>query len=439
MELEICLIAVILVIVFYFMRQYEGVFLLQIYTLIVASYLNIFPSINYFFSENQDRESFFLLEGLLVIFFQIPLMILLQFGAKNAVKEVVPPKPVYRLSIWLPLLCCLFLAVFMGVAFYYDLFFRRVGHEGLVEMTNKVPTFLLYLYRAVSEIAIYLIILFATIVGNAGSNTKFYRFYKVVFVVYLITFFIFFFINSRLQLVLLFLCLICTQPRFIKLATTRLRFFISLTLLASSVVLITLIRELGIENNGGVEIYDIESVATDTIRLIAARLDSLTILYRLRQYDINFFEIDLTGLSNSFLFYKSFFVDPDTYDSIKNSLMTSPTVVIVNQYLPSGEIDFPKAMILDVFVSFGIFGLLGCALILASLLTWIYRSLGSFYKFSSSYLVAIYLLPLIFQFEKEFSGFLISFIKWCPLLFLTYLMRPRCNVLTETNPVKKNI
>ena len=296
-----------------------------------------------------------------------------------------------------------------------------------------------YLYRAVTEMAIYLIIFFATILRGVSSYTKFYRLHKVVFIVYFITFFVFFLVNSRLQLVLLFLCLICTQPRFIELATNRLRSFMFLTLVASFVVLITLIRELIIEDNGRIETYDIISVATDTIRLIAARLDSLTILYRLRHYEINFFEIDLAGLSNSFLFYKSFFVDPDAYASIKNSLMTSPTVVIVNQYLPSREIDFPKAMVLDMFMSFGIFGLLGCALVLAGLLTWIYRSLGSFYKFSSSYLVAIYLLPLIFQFEKEFSGFLIAFIKWFPLLFLTYLMRPRCNISKEFNPVQKKI
>ena len=121
----------------------------------------------------------------------------------------------------------------------------------------------------------------------------------------------------------------------------------------------------------------------------------------------------------------SYFTAPENYRAIKESFVTSPSVEIVNRMLLGNEADFPKAMILDMFLSFGVFGLLATAVLLGSLITWVQRNLNGFHGFTPAFLVSLYVLPMLLEFEKEFIGFVFAFMKWIPMLVLLYLLRPR--------------
>ena len=82
-------------------------------------------------------------------------------------------------------------------------------------------------------------------------------------------------------------------------------------------------------------------------------------------------------------------------------------------------------MILDMFLIFGVYGLFVTAAVLARIVTAIQRRTLGFRGFTPAFLASIYTLPLLFQFEKEFLGFLVSFMKWFPVLALVVFLRPR--------------
>jgi hypothetical protein len=134
---------------------------------------------------------------------------------------------------------------------------------------------------------------------------------------------------------------------------------------------------------------------------------------------------DLAGIAHSFWFALSFFLDSQTYSSIKESLITSPSVLIVNQLLGFAVVDFPKSMVLDVLLSFGLFGLFGVAIFLGSLIAQVQRQISRFRGFQMKFLLSLYSLPMLLEFEKEFIGFLFSFLKWLPVFLIIYWLRPR--------------
>jgi hypothetical protein len=82
-------------------------------------------------------------------------------------------------------------------------------------------------------------------------------------------------------------------------------------------------------------------------------------------------------------------------------------------------------MIMDMFLSFGVLGLLLTATILGTSLGRLQRQLLLFNGFTPAFLISLYALPLLLAFEKEFLGMIFSFIKWLPILLLLYLLSPR--------------
>jgi hypothetical protein len=83
-------------------------------------------------------------------------------------------------------------------------------------------------------------------------------------------------------------------------------------------------------------------------------------------------------------------------------------------------------MILDMFLGLGIGGLLVTGCIIGLILGGVQRSLLSpFRGFRLSLLSSFYVLPMLLEFEKEFLGFIFNLLKWLPMFFLVYWLRPR--------------
>jgi hypothetical protein len=70
-------------------------------------------------------------------------------------------------------------------------------------------------------------------------------------------------------------------------------------------------------------------------------------------------------------------------------------------------------------------GLLLTATILGISLGRLQRQLVLFRRFTPAFLISLYALPMLLEFEKEFLGMMVSLIKWLPILLLLYLTRPR--------------
>ena len=415
----------ILAVVVWFIGQHRGLPVVQVHALIVASYLNVFPALDYVFSDGVGMAGFAGLQLLVIVFFQLPLMAVSHsWVARMRVNKVQWTAPA-RLSPVLPWLLIGLLLAFWFVALRYELFFRRLGHEGLQQNTAEVPGLLLYAYRGAVETAFFVIVFLWTTLRSVTRSSRHYPQYQWALAAYLITFILFFTANSRMQFVLLLLCLICTQPQISSVLLKRanlVRFGAALLVL---VLGLTLFRELYLEENDRIDTDDLSAVLLAAGWLIAGRLDSVVILFRLNEAGFNPWGFDLSGVGHVLTFYISFFTDPATYAAIKESLVTSPSVFIVNRLLSASEFDFPKSMILDMFLSFGVLGLLITAALLGSILGGLQRQLVKFRRFSFAFLASLFVLPMFLEFEKEFLGFLFAVPKWTPALLMLYWFRPR--------------
>lgn len=410
----------------WFVMHQTGRPVVQIHAVIVASYLNIFPVFDYILSDSRGMDEFGRYQLLVMVFFQIPFLLVAfrsladsGWGARGAYPVAA------RLSVLLPWCLGGGLLVFWFVALEYHLFFRRLGHEALQQATADVPGVLLYLYRCAVETAFFVIIYLWTTVRSVAQTSKYYSTYSWLLRGYLVTFLLFFAANSRMQFVLLLLCLLCTQQQISGFFLKRHRLMYLALSLVVLVFGLTLFRELILEHNDRISINSVFNLLFDTSCLIATRLDSLKILYSLSSLGFNPWGFELSGVTHVLNFYISFFFDPQTYAAIKESLVTSPSVKIVNGMLPVPEVDFPKSMILDIFLSFGVIGLTSVAVLLGCLVGFVQRQLNYFCDFKLTFVLSLYLLPMLLEFEKEFIGSMFAFFKWSPVLLLLYWHRPR--------------
>jgi hypothetical protein len=179
------------------------------------------------------------------------------------------------------------------------------------------------------------------------------------------------------------------------------------------------------ENNNRVSNSSILNSVVDSVGLIAGRLDSMWILTALSDRGFNPLSFNLSGIGIIWDLYYSFVFDPVHYQDIKNSLETSPSAVIINQLMTVSQIDFPKSMVLDVFLSFGVIGLMPLALIVGKVLNSIESQISSNKYTTFYYIAALYVAPMILEFEKETFSIIVSVMKWSPILLLVFAVRPR--------------
>ena len=181
-----------------FVRRNRGSPVLQIYALIVASYLNVFPLLDYLFSGGDELTTYGLYQWLVLVFFEIPMMWVAnricprRAGLPDKDRVPLPAS----LSPIIPALQVFLLLGFWLVALKYNLFFRRQGHEGLLEASASVPGPLLYVYRAAVETAFLSIMFLWTTLRTVTSESRHYRLYQMMLAGYLATFVLFFGANS---------------------------------------------------------------------------------------------------------------------------------------------------------------------------------------------------------------------------------------------------
>jgi hypothetical protein len=393
----------------------QGNAFIQIYAIIIFAYLNLFPFIYFVLDPQNSINSFLYAETSILLFFQLPLILTFNYqhsSINNNPKDQFFPTISYPLFSIFLLIQIIF---FTYVAYNYDLFFRRIGFDALERNSANVPTILLYAYRSSVELSFYMITL-GFFVSKYLKQTQ-----PLIFIfarwTHFLVFLTFYVINSRMHVILLISCLIIiVYPHVLKkmklsgLAATT----VSLLFIATS---LTLFREtfLEVDNNR-------LSSATDTIQLIAGRLDATSMLQDLYNHGYSLFTVNLSGLNNLVDFFISFFTDIDRYNAIKNDIATSPSVYIVRQILPGTFDDFNKTNIMDITLTFGLWGLPFFAVFIGIFVKYVQKYLNNAQYFSRLFLLFIFMLPIILEFEKEFFGAVTSIIKWLPVFALSLFM-----------------
>jgi hypothetical protein len=407
----------------WFVLAHKGQLLVQVYGLITAGYLTFFPLINYLL-KGAGATEFARYEWLILICFQVPLL-----GLMHCLLAWFPPQLAFaasskqdvRLSPWLPWILALVLLVFLWVAIGYDLLFRRSTHQELQLMQATVPVLLLYVYRCAVETSFFVVIFLVAMLRSTPASTVNYRSYQYILATYLLIFIPFFLVNSRMQLAIMAICVACVWPGGIAWLTKRRNLFGVGVLLLILIFGHTALRELVIEGNSRIPTDHFSSIMRATGELIVARLDTIAVFYSLGEHGFNPWAFQFSGLAHVFDLYFSYFFDQAAYVEIKKSLVTSASVEIVNRLLHTQHVDFPKSMLMDMFLSFGVLGLGVVGVLLACTVAMVQRQINAM---KPAYLLALYIMPMLLQFEKEFIATLFAFVKWLPIFGLVYLLRP---------------
>jgi len=401
----------------------------QIFITIVGAYILVFPTVDFLLAPKNHASNFAYIQLIILLLFFSPLVLFLKMRLKSSQIHFSKDQSTkIALNPYAPLILILNQIAFIFVSYYYDLYLVRINYGDFETFTGTIPLLPLAIYRISLESSFFIVIFLYYCLKSSSQTNKHRLLYKITFISYVSIFGLFFLVNSRMQFIILFLLLIACgyRPGSHSLKKVAVTFFAVLFL----IVALTLLREFVIEGNDRLEASGSAALIRETIALIAVRLNSLAIVDLATEFGFNPFRLDLSGLFYFIEFNFAYFTDPREYDAIKALQLTSPSVYVINNILGARYVDFPKSMVVDTILIFGCFGLPVLAYFLASLVGWIQRQLHSSDVSNGSFVFALFLLPLVFQFEKEFLGFLINCIKWSPMLILGLVARPKrlgCN------------
>lgn len=399
--------------------------IMQLFGLLVVAQVSIFPAFNLFILGGDSFRYFVHYQFFYIFIFQVPFFAAMRFFSKrgDSIKYNNAPSEISSLSPFLPVILLALLAVFWVVALEYGLLLRRLGHEELQSVQAKVPMLLLYLYRLAVESSVFVVLFLGVVLKYSQRDALHISLYRVTFLVYVSSFAAFFLLNSRMQLIVFVLAAICVFGK----AWGRkhpVRYLYLGIFLFIAAMMHTVFREVVVESNGRVLMSSIGNVLNTSLKLMLDRIDTMNILYRIGDRGWDPLEPHFSSLRDLLSFYCSFFFNQNEYMAIKGSLLTSPSVKIANFYLTDLLVDFPKLMVLDVFLIFGASGLPALGIILGFVCVLVQRGVTRLQASDGFFIGALYILPLLFQFEKEFSGFFFATVKWFPVLLVVYYFRP---------------
>jgi len=410
----------------------------QIYLAFVFCYLNLFPTISQILSP-EPSPKFFQAQWIAIFFFEMPLLFLL--SRRNTGRNVLPVRiqltTTSSLIYSAPWLLLALLALFWIVAIGYNKFFIRLDYSAFREDPNSVPTFLLFPYRVTIE-GSYFIILYLIFSLRLSPRASRHRgLYRTTLWLYLLTFSVFFFVNSRMQFLLLLLCLYFIRPGFTlpRLKAGRMALF-SLAAIAV-IIALTLIRELFIESNDRLDASNALGLFYILGSMISDRINSLVMLARALEGGYNPFGVQSSGLLHLYNLYFSFFADPEAYAQIRASEITSPSVEIINRVMGENYVDFPKSMVLDIQLVCGSFALPFLAGLLAAGIRFSQKAVIRQGSLTPRLLAALFLLPLLLQFEKEFLGFVTMLLKLSPLFVLLLFLHGSASASAPVKATRK--
>ncbi len=403
----------------------------------VYIYLHLAPTVNMYLMGQEDRKVYALLQWSIFFLFDIPFVVLYNkwigknldnpFGVRNIFLET----PALNRFVF-SLLVVSASVLFLYVAISNELFFRRIGHEGLAARSASMSMPELVLYRMFSETSTFLLMLGYFLILNCGKK------HSVSFTILVCSVAIhtavygsFILVNNRLQTMVLLFLLFVTVSYWWKITLDRTVFpvtklvFIALLLILSANVVLELRGQY--ERYGEIHHYDVmefrEANYSDVGFALAKRLDGIKLMAQITgpALDNGFMWGQAWIQPLSVLYYM--FVDPEKAKELKKKLRTNPKVFIAKFYLNADIPDVASSVLTDLYANFFILGFLFLALVASYLLVFITRQMIN-PRSRSGLLIGFYLLPFIFKFEKEFLSLMLNMVKFSPMLLLVLFTNP---------------
>tara|TARA_R110000787_G_scaffold10961_3_gene36433 strand:+ start:435 stop:1742 length:1308 start_codon:yes stop_codon:yes gene_type:complete len=397
----------------------------QIYILFVVAYTSLFPALDLLMSPFPLKGAFGFHQSMFAIFFILPLILFILMRSRFSIVTGNQSDDIVNLNTYSPIILSASAIVFLVAALAYNLFFVRLGYGEFLQIASSTPNVVRYHYRMAVETSFFVII-YLTAIIRSYPDARFIGAYKVTLGVYILVFGAFFLVNSRMQFLLLVILLLASNYKTGIINFRRLaKLGVMVVALAIS---LTLLRELFIEQNNRLDVSSFMILIRETVWLIASRLNSVVMIDTAGQGLYNPFIPNLDGLWFLIKFNLAAFNDPAYYEYMKAIQITSPSVFVINDILVRTDIDFPKSMMVEVLLIFGLLGLPVLAYILARVVGRIQFIVKRFSPTDPQFILALYVLPGILQFEKEFSGFLFSLIKWAPMVIFIIVSRPTIRV-----------
>jgi hypothetical protein len=178
---------------------------------------------------------------------------------------------------------------------------------------------------------------------------------------------------------------------------------------------------------GGIDGYSISQFFSPSLVIdsapLAGRLDGIELMAKITRPALeDGFLLGEAWLQPLKVYYFLIF-DPKKAIEIKLELKTNPKVFIASRYLGDEIADAPSSMLTDIYGNYFVFAFPIVAVFLATVLGFITKQIFRPKSYRHLYL-AIYLLPFIFKFEKEFLTFILNICKFSPVLILMISIKP---------------
>lgn len=382
-------------------------------------YIHLFPCVYLFNGHKEDSLTYIYIQFQIILFFEIPLILFYKYLVSKIklISEINFDIIINKSRINIFLLFALFLnIVFLYVSIMYGLFFRRIGHEALMYLSLQVPGIPFFIYRIFEETAVFVTLIFHLILRYSYENRKKIYF---VFIFFLSTILIYQLLNSRLQL------LVTIFSHTIILISFNRIFIFKKIIKIGIISIIGVFSVMVFRSILVLQDANLESIA-ETVsdeNSLDNRLNGIMLIS-----DINN-EIHEKGLmygkawgpSIKVIYYYIF--DKEESNKIKQNLNTTPKVNIINYYKGNNIQDMPSSLVTDLYPNFGIIGLFLGAFLFSFLFYYITKGLIN-PKTIMGLVIALYLIPLLIQVEKEFLSMIFMILKYSSILLIILFIKP---------------
>jgi hypothetical protein len=309
--------------------------------------------------------------------------------------------------------------MFIDVSLNYNLFFRRIGHQALMNHSLDVPMFKLMFYRLFEDTGIFISLIFSILLKKMNKNNKkLYIISYFIFYIYICTLLSYQLINSRMQILLFLISHLILNIMYYKKFSYKKIFYLSVLgfLLVFSVLFFRSWVVLGSNANFQTTMEELSKEKSSN-----SRLNGIHILAKVDAADKDF----MIGVAweKPIMVMVYSIIDREEAIKIKMNLETNAKVNIMRYYLSLDIPDIPSSVLTDVYPNFSFIGIFMAAIFISFLIFNISKNLympNNTFKFY----LALYMLPLIIQVEKEFISLVIMIIKYSMTFWIIYLIQP---------------
>lgn len=411
--------------------------LLLLFVFIFSIYFFLFPLLRSTITPDYDGLSYVLTMTFIFVFTLLPLFLLYfywrrRFSVKYSGQLFSKPMSIKQSKFWLLYLLFFYLfpPLYLYVSINSGIFFRRIGHEALSESSLSLSTIEILVTRVGNDLfpfflGINLILYFVC------SRPFIKKLFLISFLLGLSTYLLWALANSRtLVLVLLMylsiIIILVKKNGFVKIHVSKivLTMFIPVLIFYSVMsIRVGFVKDQQFTLNYFVEVNEVLNSQSGSSFI--ARLDGVELMTdvtnTLASSDKSFM-YGASWLDSTILYYYQIF-DKEKAREMKKKMRTTSKVFIYKYYRGEWVVDYSASVLLDLYASFFIFGLLFAALFYSVLIFFIHRTL-LFFNNSHRVVLALFLLVYLFRLEFEFITLITNYLKFLFVPVLCILMPP---------------